>query len=38
MKLVCEPGTGKKRAGSRDCCKKSQNKKIPPKIKKFTDF
>jgi hypothetical protein len=31
-------GVGKKRVGSRDCRKKSQNRKISPKIKKFTDF
>jgi hypothetical protein len=33
-----EWGAGKKRAGSKDCHKKSQNKKIPPKIKQFTDL
>jgi hypothetical protein len=36
MKLVREPGAGKKKAGSRDCRKKSKNRKISPKIKKFT--
>jgi hypothetical protein len=30
-----EQVAGKKRAGSKDCYKKSQNKKIPPKIKKI---
>jgi hypothetical protein len=33
-----EREAGKKREGSRDCRKKSQNKKIPPKIIKFIDF
>jgi hypothetical protein len=32
-----ERGTGKKRAGSRDCSKKSKNEKNPPKIEIFAD-
>jgi hypothetical protein len=32
-----EWGAGKKRAGSRDCSKKSKNEKFPPKIEIFAD-
>jgi hypothetical protein len=32
-----EQGAGKKRAGSRDCSKKSRNGKNGPKIKSFAD-
>jgi hypothetical protein len=33
-----EWGVGKKRAGTRGCCKKFRNKKISPKIENFTVF
>jgi hypothetical protein len=32
-----EPGAGKKRAGSKDCHKKSKNRNFAPKIENFTD-
>ena len=33
-----EPGKREQEVGNKDCCKKSQNKKIPPKISKIIFF